>query len=102
MIAYAQTSVENARAFVERLNEVIIFPLITLLAAIALLLFLWGGLQFVLGAGNPEARKTGQRHMIWGIIGLLVMVSAYAILSVAVNTLPGAELDRYSTQGVFR
>ncbi|HMA77993.1 MAG TPA: hypothetical protein VKP88_02520 [Candidatus Paceibacterota bacterium] len=101
MIVYAQGSVAAAHGFVARFNEVILFPLIVLLSALALLMFLWGGLQYVLGAGNPEARKTGQRHMLWGIIGLLVMVSAYAILSVAVNTIPGAELDRYNQQNVF-
>lgn len=101
MIAFAQGSTVAAHQFVARLNEVIFFPLITLLTAIALLMFLWGGFQFVLGSGNPEARKTGQRHMIWGIIGMLVMLSAYAILTVAANTVPGVDLDRYNQQDIF-
>lgn len=101
MIAYAQSSADAAHAFVARFNEVILFPLITLLTAIALLMFLWGGFQFVVSSGNPEGRKTGQRHMLWGIIGMLIMLSAYAILTVAANTVPGVELDRYNQQDTF-
>lgn len=49
-------------------------------------MFLWGGFQFILNAHNPTARETGKKHMIFGIIGLLVMVSAAAILAIAANT----------------
>jgi hypothetical protein len=32
------------------------------------------------------ARETGRRHMLYGIIGLLVMLSAFAILRIAIET----------------
>jgi hypothetical protein len=86
MYTYANEAATIARSFVERLNQAILFPLISLLLAIALVVFLWGCFQFIANAANPEARAEGQRHIIWGIIGMLVMVSAYAILSIAANT----------------
>lgn len=101
MYAYAQTSAEVAHSFVARINDVILFPLIALLTALALLLFLWGGFQYVLGSSNADVRSKGQRHMFWGIIGMLVMLSAYSILTVAANTVPGVELDRYNQQDIF-
>ncbi len=57
-----------------------------LLMAIALLVFLWGGYQFIANADNDQARAVGKRHMLYGFIGFLIMVSAYGILSVALNT----------------
>jgi uncharacterized membrane protein YbhN (UPF0104 family) len=86
MLAYAQDAEELARNFVDRLNQAILFPLITLLLAVALVVFLWGCFQFIAGAASPDVRAQGQRNILWGIIGMVVMVSAYAILSVAANT----------------
>jgi len=97
MIAHAQTGVELAHSFVGRLNAVILFPLITLLTAIALLVFLWGGFQYVYNAGNETKRAVGKQHMIWGVIGLLVMLSAYSILTIAANTF-GIDVDRYNRE----
>lgn len=99
MIAHAESGVELAHSFVGTINQVILFPLIVLMTVIALLYFLWGGFQYVLGANNDTARQVGKRHMFWGIIGLLVMLSAYAILSIAANTIPGVDVDEYNRSG---
>lgn len=85
MIAHAQAAVV-AESFVARLNEVIFFPLITLMMAVALLVFLYGAFQYVAGAGSDQARDKGRRHLLYGIIGMLVMISAYSILYIAANT----------------
>lgn len=86
MIAHAQDATEVAYSFVDRINEIILFPLITLLLTIALLVFLWGAFEMVLKANEPGARETGRKHLLFGIIGMLVMLSAYAILSIAAGT----------------
>ncbi|MCD5382371.1 MAG: hypothetical protein LR017_03640 [Candidatus Pacebacteria bacterium] len=75
-----------AQSFVGRIESVILFPLIALLTGVALLLFLWGIFQYVSNAENPEARAKGTRHMIFGIIGLVIMVSAYGILKIVTAT----------------
>ena len=85
MYAYANAA-DVARNFVDRLNQAILFPLITLMIAVALVVFLWGCFEYIAGAASPEQRAQGQKHILWGIIGLVVMVSAYAILSIAANT----------------
>jgi len=76
----------EAFAFVEKLNTIILTPLIGLLIGVAMLYFLWGAFQYIANADNDQARSTGRQHMLWGIIGLLVMLSAYAILSIVVGT----------------
>lgn len=75
-----------ATSFVSKLNTVIIFPFITLLSAVAFLLFLWGCAQYILNAANEKSREEGIKHITWGIIGLVVMVTAWAILSLAAGT----------------
>lgn len=86
MIVYASEATEAAEAFVAKINEIILFPLIALMTAVALVVFLWGCFQFVAGAGNEEARNTGKKHILWGIIGLLVMLAAFSLLSIAART----------------
>jgi len=98
MIAHA-AAVDVAQSFVAQINAIILFPLIVLLSAVALLVFLYGGFQYVYGANEPAARATGQKHLMWGIVGLLVMVSAYAILTIAANTFDISVDD--SAKGVF-
>jgi TRAP-type C4-dicarboxylate transport system permease small subunit len=92
--AHAQASVELAHNFVGSINEYILVPLIQLMMAIALLVFIWGGFQYVRGSADPAARLEGRRHLLWGVIGFTVMVSAYAILTVASNTV-GVDPDEY-------
>ena len=75
-----------ARDFVAKINSVILYPLIILLMGIAFLVFLYGAFEYVAGADNETARETGRRHLIWGVIGFLVMVSAMTILEIAANT----------------
>lgn len=86
MIAYAQSGVEVAEGFLIKLNNAIIFPLITLLMGVALLVFLFGCFEYIMGSNDETARTKGKAHIMWGIIGLLVMVSAYAILGIAAGT----------------
>lgn len=85
MIAYAAAA-DVARSFLAKINDAVLFPLITLLMGVALVVFLFGAFEYVQGADNPEARQKGQRHLLFGIIGLFVMVAAFTILSIAANT----------------
>lgn len=87
MYAYAATEAQIvAQEFLSKINEAILFPLITLLMAIALLIFLYGAFEYVKGASNDGDRETGKRHLLWGTIGMLVMLSAMTILYLAAGT----------------
>ena len=77
---------EAARNFVATLNDVILFPLIGLLTAVAFFVFIWGCFDYIRGANNPSAREQGVKHITYGIIGLVVMISAWAILNIAAAT----------------
>lgn len=86
MIAYAQGAAAEAQRFVDKINDVILFPLITLMLTVALVVFLYGCFEYIMGSANEAARATGRQHIIWGIVGMLVMISALTILTIAANT----------------
>lgn len=88
MIAYAADAahVVAAKGLLARIENAILFPLMTLMMAVAFLFFLWGAYEYVLHADDSGARETGKTHMLYGIIGLLVMISALAILKIAAGT----------------
>ena len=66
--------------FLRKVQDALLNPLITLLSLAAFVLFVWGVVEFVASAGSDEGREKGKRHMIWGIIGLVVLFGAKAIV----------------------
>jgi hypothetical protein len=79
-------AVAEASSFVAKLNNAILFPLIALLSGIALLFFIYGCAVYILNAQSETAREEGKKNITYGIIGLVVMAAAYAILSIAAGT----------------
>ena len=72
---------------VKSINRVILNPLIVFLFALALAYFLYGVMQFIINPGNEEIRKTGKSHMMWGVVGMVIMVSVFGIMQLILNTL---------------
>lgn len=64
----------------------IIAPLVLLLMAVAFIYFMYGVARYIISGENPEERKTGARHMFWGIVGLAIMLSAFGIATFLFNT----------------
>jgi ABC-type thiamin/hydroxymethylpyrimidine transport system permease subunit len=47
--------------------------------------FVWGVVQYVI-ASDEEAKKTGRNRMIYGIIGLVVIVSMWGLVGIVRQT----------------
>ncbi len=96
--AAAKTAaIAEATSFIEKLNEAILFPLIFLLTGVALLFFIYGAAVYILNANSDQAREEGKKNIMYGILGLFIMGSAYAILNLAAGTFGlNDELDCYS------
>lgn len=73
---------EAAQKFLNVIKTEIINPIITLLALASFVLFVWGVVLFIRSAGDQEQRATGQKHMLWGIIGLTIVFGAGAIVNI--------------------
>ncbi|MEK7647165.1 MAG: hypothetical protein AAB378_02175 [Patescibacteria group bacterium] len=59
---------------------------IPLLLTLATVIFLWGVIQFIYNADNEEKRKTGHMFIIYGLIGLFVIVSMWGLVQILLST----------------
>lgn len=84
--ASASPGLDVATDFVARVNEIILYPLISLLMGLALLIFLYGCYEYISHSAESSAREKGQMHIIWGIVGMFIMLVAYGILGIAAGT----------------
>jgi len=82
MLAFAQgnSDLGNVEEFIESIGELVNL-LIPIVFALALLFFLWGLAKYIFAAGNEEAKESGKRIMIWGIIALFIMASVWGIVA---------------------
>jgi len=73
-------------AFIGRIVENILAPIVLLLGVLAFLYFVYGVVMYIKNAEDEEARKTGTRHMLWAIIGLGIIFGANAIIAIINGT----------------
>lgn len=71
----------SLQSLIDTFNETLVNPLLELLFAIGLVIFLYGLVEFLwnLSQGSHDADK-GKQHMLWGLVGMFVMSSAFAII----------------------
>ncbi len=59
-----------------------IFNLLILIAAILAIFYLvWAGIQFIIASGDPEKAKKARDAIVHAIIGIVVIVLSYAIIT---------------------
>ena len=64
----------------------LINPLLLLLAGLSLVIFFKGLVSFIWRSGDEKAIEEGKSLMIWGLVGLFVMVALWGILDFAYST----------------
>ncbi|MEX0910309.1 MAG: hypothetical protein WDZ73_00960 [Candidatus Paceibacterota bacterium] len=68
-----------------KINTNIINPLIMLLIGVAVIYFLFGVVKYIASADNATERAVGAKHMMWGVVGLFIMVTAFGIMQFVCN-----------------
>ena len=57
--------------------------IIPLLFAVAVIMFVWGVIKFFIINSDEEAKRAqGKQYMVWGIIGLAVMLSIWGLVNI--------------------
>ena len=74
-----------------RVSEFILDPFIRLLFAVAMIVFVWGVIQYVISGkgegGSPDSdRLQGKRAIVWGLVGMFIMATVYGIIRVLLGT----------------
>lgn len=72
----------TVNAFINKIRQTL-NSVIVILFILVTIYFGWGVIQYVVGSRGDEEKLTqGKRHMIWGIVGMTVMASAWGIVQI--------------------
>ncbi len=66
--------------FISAVSQQILNPFIYLLFAIAMIVFIWGLVRFISQGGDEDARTIAKRHILYGLLGMFIMFSAFALV----------------------
>lgn len=79
-------SIKTPQAFI----GFIIQTLFGIIGSVALLIFVYGGLMWMLAQGDQGKIKEGRETMIWAALGLLVVFGSYTIVGYLLSALAKA------------
>lgn len=65
----------------------VIKAILGLSGSIALLVFVWGGIQLLTSGGSPKRIDQGKKSIQWASIGLAVMLAAYFMVQTLISVL---------------
>jgi len=64
---------------------------ISIVGAIALLMFIYGGFMWLTSGGEPDKIKKGKDVVIWSVVGLAIIFSSYLLVSIILQPLSFTE-----------
>ena len=76
----------DAACLVGKVVAAIVNPLVLLLIAVAVAYFLWGLAMFLANAEETTERAEGKQKILWGIVGIFIMVSVFGIIRIVLTT----------------
>ncbi len=79
---------EGGAAAFNQIAGIVISNFLQIIGSIALLMIIIGGFIWLTSAGNPEKVKKGRDVIVWTIVGLVIIFSAYTIISFVFEALP--------------
>jgi uncharacterized membrane protein YjfL (UPF0719 family) len=90
-VAFAQLTLENpiSATSVPELVNSIVRSILGMVGALALFMFVYGGMLWMTSAGNTQRIEKGKETLIWATIGLVIIFASYAILSFIFQALSG-------------
>ena len=71
--------------------KIVISAALGIIGSFALLMLVWGGFQWLTSAGNPEKVSAGTQTMVWALIGVMVVLASYVLLSTFLDFLTGKQ-----------
>ena len=72
--------------FLEKVDLVILNPLIFLMFGLAGVYFIYGIVKYLSLEAGDKSRKEAQDSIIWGIVGMVIMISVYGLIKFILAT----------------
>lgn len=76
---------QNLSSLICRIS-LVLNKIIPVLMVLAVVIFIWGVIMYVISS-DEEAKKKGRNRMIWGIIGLVVILGMWGLVKMIQNSL---------------
>ena len=75
-------------SFLNKINNLILNPVILLLFALSFVYFLYGIVKFLKSEADDKgtSRAEARKSILWGIVGMLIMFSVYGIIKFVLAT----------------
>lgn len=70
----------------DKIVTYLIDPAVRVIFTLGFFFFLWGFVEFLWKLKDGQVDENGKNHMVYGLIGMLIMVSVYGIISLVMNT----------------
>ncbi len=77
-------SITDLSSLLCKISE-LLSAVIPVLIALGIFYFVWGVVSYVI-ADDEEAKSSGRNRIIWGIIGLAVIISVWGLVRILTNT----------------
>jgi len=79
---------------VEIINQLraIFDTIVPLLMVVAMAVFLWGVVKYIYAAGDEEKRKEAKGIIIYGVLGMFILVAFWGIIQIVAYTFGNIEL----------
>ena len=72
----------------------ILDALIPFIIGLAVFVIIWGIFNYVVHAAEEEKRTEARSYIVWGIIGVFLMISIWGFVTILINTLGvGSTID---------
>ena len=80
---------------------------VTIMFVLAVLVFGWGVVKYIMSAGNPDGEKEARGFLWWGVIGIAVLAFVFGIIQYAatyfgVSTAGGGTIKIPKIEGTVR
>jgi hypothetical protein len=76
-----------ANPTVIKLFTVVIDPVVKFIFAAAIFYFIWGVFSYIRKSDDPSERVSGGKHILYGTLGIFIMISVWGIIAVLRTTL---------------
>ncbi len=88
VVAFAADGAQEGVDIYSVINQVnrVVNAIIPFLVGLAVLVIIWGVFNYISGAGDEEKRAQAKQYIIWGVVGVFIMLSVWGLVNVLTNT----------------
>lgn len=86
LLPFVVSAQQDVQGVVRTITD-IINAIVPLMIGVAFLVFIYGVISYVLAGGDDKKTSTARQTMIYGIIGLAVILGAWGIVAIILNTI---------------